>query len=201
MTSSHSPRSKKSPPLVLDASVAINLLGTGQPGEILRLLDTQVLMEERAYREVQRNPHDGKAGRVALDELISAGVLHLEQLSAAGFDVFLELIGADPPDDLGDGEAATIAHAMEIGGVAILDERKGRRIARLRGCDHLCTVDLFRRPALQKTLGDPVLANLIFAALQTANMRVPVEHREWVVKLIGIEQAATCSSLGKLYVI
>ena len=34
--------------LVIDASVAINLLGTGRPAEVFRMLNRKVLIDERA---------------------------------------------------------------------------------------------------------------------------------------------------------
>jgi len=58
-----------------------------------------------------------------------SGLISLVQLSASGFEVFLELTGAILPDDLGDGEAATTAQSFDIGAIPVVDERKATRIA------------------------------------------------------------------------
>src|SRR3712207_8487184 len=48
-------------------------------------------------------------------------------LFRSAYEVFLGLVSAPSPEGLDDGEAATVAHAAEAHGVAVLDERKGDR--------------------------------------------------------------------------
>ena len=199
MISSQPHRTNSLQPLVIDASVAINLLGTGRPADLLRILGHRVIIEETTYKEVDRNPFNGNSGHDSLDDLVSKGLLHLERLSNEGYELFLELTGANPPNDLGDGEAATIAHAIITGGIPLLDEKKGSRIARERGLAVISTLDLFRSQQILGTMRKEDLADTIYAALINARMRVPPDHRRWIVDLIGVERAASCSCLGSFF--
>jgi predicted nucleic acid-binding protein len=114
--------------LVLDASVVINLLGSGRPADVLRLLGRQTVVEERALAEVRRDPSNGRPAQEALNALQMAGLIRCERLSRQGYPSFLALTGAAPPDDLDDGEAATIAHADDIAATPVLDDKKAARI-------------------------------------------------------------------------
>ena len=115
--------------LVIDASVVINLLGTGKPADLLGMLNRRVNIDELALNEVTSDPLNKLPGRDAVEALLRSGLISSGRLSALAFEVFLELTGATPPDDLGDGEAATIAQSFDIGAVPVIDERKATRIA------------------------------------------------------------------------
>jgi predicted nucleic acid-binding protein len=98
-----------------------------------------------------------------------------------------------------DGEAATIAYAVESDAVAILDDRKAIRICATRypQVPLGSTVDLFSHPSVIGALGKTSLADAVFAALQQARMRVLPHHMDWVIALIGQERARMCPSLPK----
>jgi predicted nucleic acid-binding protein len=187
--------------LVIDASVAINLLGSGSPDELLRVLQRRVVIEEAARNEVWRNPINRQPARGALDRLVDDGLLRYQRLSDRAYSVFVELTGADPPDDLGDGEAATIAHAEDIAATIVVDDRKAERIAVTRGSSVavLSTLDVLSAAAVVGTLDRDRLADLTTAMLQNARMRVSTRFREWVTGLIGPERAAQCQSLGAVF--
>jgi predicted nucleic acid-binding protein len=184
--------------LVVDASVAINLLGSGSPAELLRALQRPLVMEETARDEVWRNPADGRPAREALDKLVDTGLLVYARLSEEAYIVFTELTSAEPPNDLGDGEAATLAHAENVAGTVIVDDRKAERIARGRSSaiEVLSTIDVLSSPAVLRAIDPERLADLTIAMLQNARMRVAVHHRAWIVDLIGAERATHCQSLG-----
>jgi hypothetical protein len=183
--------------LVMDASVALNLLGSGQPSQLLRALGRRVVLVDLVRSEIQRDPATGKPAAPILDALVAEGLLAEATLSGLAYGEFLGLAGATPPNDLGDGEAATIAHAEEIGGTALLDDGKAVRIALARpsGVRVLSTLDLFSAP-LGESLPDIELAELVFRSLRTARMRVAPEFRSWVAALIGEERVSQCSSLA-----
>ena len=110
---------------------------------------------------------------------------------------FEQLVVGPAARTLDDGEAATIAYAVSVGGVPVIDERKATRI-----CSELfpalrmaCTVDVLAHPEIQKGLGGPGLADAVFNALHFGRMRVLPHHVAWVVDLIGIDRASLCSSL------
>jgi hypothetical protein len=50
---------------------------------------------------------------------------------------------------------------------------------------------------VQRALGQERLAGAVFNALQTARMRVLVEHTRWVTALIGDANARVCRSLSQ----
>ena len=62
--------------LVVDTSVVINLLGTARPADILRSLNSEVIVEEVARREVRRDPATGQPARETVDALVAAGTSH-----------------------------------------------------------------------------------------------------------------------------
>jgi predicted nucleic acid-binding protein len=186
--------------LVIDASVAINLLGTGRPADLLRIINRRVLIDELALKEVTSDPFTKLPGREAVEGLILSGLISPVQLSTLAFEVFLELTGATPPDDLGDGEAATIAQSFDIGAVPVIDERKATRISlSLRpGYPILHTVDILACPVVTTALSPQELGDLVYAALFHARMRVPVSCRDWVCAVIGPERTKSCPSLGSV---
>lgn len=140
----------------------------------------------------------GRPARPALDQLIEESLLAYERLSERGYAEFLGLTGAAPPDDLGDGEAATIAHADDVSGVILLNERKAERIAGRRpsGTETRSTLDLISTPCVADAIGSAHLANLVTGMLQNGRMRVARRFRARVIELIGKERAGTCRSMG-----
>lgn len=184
--------------LVIDASVAINLLGTGRAADLLRLVHQRVLMDEFAIAEVTSDPFSKRPGSESMQLLISSGLLSSVQLSDQAFAEFLELTGATPPDDLGDGEAATIAQSFDLGAVPVIDERKATRIALSRRPNHplLNTIDILACPTLVKAFSRHELGEIFYSALFHARMRVPLEYRQWMHTLIGPERSKRCPNLG-----
>jgi predicted nucleic acid-binding protein len=185
---------------MLDASVAINILATGRPADILRTINRKVLIDELALGEVTSDPFSKLSGREAMEALIGPGLISPVRLSPPAFEIFLALTGAAPPDDLGDGEAATIAQSFDIGAVPVIDERKATRVALSLRPEHpiLHTIDILGSPEITAALSQQELAGLICAALSYARMRVPISCREWVCSVIGLERAGNYPSLGSV---
>jgi predicted nucleic acid-binding protein len=200
MISSPSRLSDDQEVLVVDASVAINLLGTGRPAEVFRILKRKVLMDERALEEVTIDPFSKRPGRESMEVLMGLGLISPIRLSALAFEMFLDLTGATPPDDLGDGEAATIAQAFDIGAVPVIDERKATRISLSLRPKHpiLHTIDILACSEVAEGFSRQELGDLIYAALRHARMRVPVSCRDWVCDAIGTERVKDCPSLGSV---
>lgn len=190
--------------LVLDASVALNLLGTGQAAPVLRALGRPILMDERAIQEVIFDPFDGGPGEDAIAVLAAPGLITRSRLTPRAYELFLDLTGANPPDDLGDGEAATIATATYENAIPVIDERKARRIvtARTPGAAVLHTIDLLSCKAVVAAFDAQQLTEIVYGALRHARMRVPDVCRAWVCNAVGVERAKEClglnSSLYKL---
>lgn len=173
--------------IALDASVFINLIATDCVADILGALPWPVQMEERALAEAFRDPRNGGSTEPVLRELGEAGLLSRVCLSGSSLDIFAQLTGAPAPDDLGDGEAATIALAHATGDIVATDDGKATRICRetmptIKVCT---TIDMFRYRGVGRVLGAERLQQVVTAALSIARMRVPVAHRPWVAELLG----------------
>jgi len=183
--------------LVLDASVLLNLLGTNRPELVFRTLCRSCVIDEVAISEVKLHPITHKPCAEFLESLQTERLLEVVNMQGDVYDSFLNLTGAEPPDDLGDGEAATIAHAVAGKHTAVLDERKATRIAlgRLPGARVLASVDLLCAPDLFAKLGNAVVLDLLFLALRNSRMRVPQQMRSWVISALGPARVSECPSL------
>ena len=135
----------------------------------------------------------------SFDELVAAGQVQIVRLSNHGIQHFRNLVLGPAAQTLDDGEAATIAYALEHNAVALIDERKANRICSKRfNTLHLgCTVDVLMHAAIEAALGRIGLAEAVFNALYNGRMRVPACHVGWVVNLIGSERAEQCASLPR----
>lgn len=182
---------------VFDASVVLNLLGTGSPEQLLEALSFESLCTEQALREVTRDPRDGSNPELFLRSLDSRGLMQRVALSGDVLATFVDLVSAPSPNGLGDGEAATLAYAQHNGSIAVVDERKAVRIADQRGIPIESTVDLLRRPDVEAAFTTAESRQLLFGALRNARMRVPAEHFEWAHDTLGPELASQCPSLKR----
>ena len=184
--------------LILDASVLINVLGTGRPELVLQALSRRMLMDEVALREVTVDPFTGKSPAALLDHLRSSGLIEVISMDEAAYEFFIGFTGADPPDDLDDGEAATLAQAACHGFVAVIDEKKATRIAGVSDpqVEILTSMDILTAPEMLLQHGQETLLELLFLALRNARMRVPHNSLSWVIDALGRSRVEECPSLG-----
>ena len=187
-------------PVVLDTSVVINLNATGCADTILRALPNRCVVVDQVSLELQVGRRTGRGDADALATLIEQKLVDHAQLGDTGMRHFASLVSGSAAETLDDGEAGTIASALEQGAVALVDERKAIRI-----CAELfprlgigCTVDVLAQSHVQAALGSS-LADAVFNALDRGRMRVPDQYRQWVLDLIGKERAAGCRSLPKRF--
>jgi predicted nucleic acid-binding protein len=186
--------------LIADASVVINLNATARAVDIVKALRNPFIVTDNACTELQAGIQSGHRDYEQLIELIDAGVIRRGQLSATGASVYESLVSGSSLQTLDDGEAATIAYAYEIGGIALIDERKARTICAVSfpGLVLASTVELLMHDAVAAALGAKVQVDAMLNALMTARMRVPPEHLSRVRAMIGDERAALCTSLPKV---
>ena len=187
-------------PVVADTSVVINLNATGCSEALLAALPNQVLVAEQVVWELQdqrsRQHHDGEM----LSNLVALDLIKVTALGGNGHQVLAELVSGAAATTLDDGEAATIAAALEQGGLALIDERKALRIcaSRFKELHTATTIDLLRHPQIQEILPREELADAVFNAAYRARMRVQHHHDEWVLDLIGRKRARLCRSLNRI---
>ncbi len=184
-------------PVVADTSVVINLNATGYSAAILDALPNRFLVVEEASFELEVDSRTGRNDAEALSALVAQGGVRLVRLRDAGTQHFISLVSGPANQTLDDGEAATIAYALEHGATALIDERKAIRICaeRFGELSTGCTIDIFAQDDVQRILTRDTLADAVFNALYKGRMRVPMHYVEWVVNLIGKERAAQCRSL------
>lgn len=183
--------------IVIDASVVINLDASGFFSEVLAALPNTVAVVEEVKYELDNGRRNGHRDSHALAQVIAEGRVFVARLGEAGQNLFLDMVSGSAAETLDDGEAATIAYALEHGAVPIVDERKANKL-----CEHRygslrkgCTTDLFFHPATMKALGPARTAHAVFNALFHGRMRILDHHQDAVVQLIGPERAAQCTSL------
>lgn len=172
---------------VFDASVIINVLGSGVAERVLRVLPGSRIVVENTSREVIRHPLDRTNRADPVAPLLAAGLLEQVSLAADSLTTFMELVGGASPDDaLGDGESAAIAVAHHQQLVVALDDQKARRIVgeRFPQLPLVSSVKLFALPEVATELGND-LADAVHSALINARMRVLTEDEAWVRMLLG----------------
>lgn len=186
-------------PAVIDTSTAINLIATGYAAEILKALPNRVLAVDAIPAELEEGRRRGRKDADLLKELMAVRLVEIVTLNDGATEIFEQLVIGPAAMTLDDGEAATIAYALEYGGIAIIDERKATRICagRFPTLGTGCTVDLLAHPHVVHALGRERLTEAVLSALRLARMRVLPHHIGWVVELIGTDEAASCVSLPR----
>ena len=182
--------------LVADASVAINLNATGRAAQILRALPSPLVVTVNAFDELKSGLYKGYRDAEHLQTLIDEGLVRLMRLGDGSMPIYESLI--EGSDTLDDGEAATIAFAVEVSGAAIIDERKGRRICaeRFSGLGVVSTAEVLMHDAVIAALGREDQIEAIVAALTQGRMHVPREQLGKIVDVLGV-RAEHCLSLPK----
>ena len=149
-------------------------------------------------RELARGAEKGHEAGKKLQSLIESGVVSPAKLGEAGKEIRASLIAGEILHALDDGEASVIARAAEIGGVAMIDEKKARRI-----CEEsfprvatVTTIELLLDERIERALGKEGQGDAVYNALRKAHMNVPGEIEGRVVELIGKSRAKDCISLS-----
>lgn len=183
--------------LVVDTSIVINLNATGCAKQILDALPQRVVVVDVVVGELESGKSKGRGDAAMLADLAETGVVTVASLGESALSQFESLVVGASAETLDDGEAATIAYAIETNSCVIIDERKAMRICSSR-FPHIqlgCTLDLLSHQAVQRALGQLRLADALHKALLSARMRVLPHYMNWVVNLIGNERAAACRCL------
>jgi predicted nucleic acid-binding protein len=183
-------------PAVLDTSVVINLAATGVAGRILAALPMPAIVLDSVKDDLARNSDSDRPALEVLTKLIATQAVRLEKSSDLNEGYFESLVAGSSPDTLDDGEAATIALALEKNATAILDERKALRICRenYAALQTASTIDILSHPSVARVLGPDILRDAVKKSLE-AHMRIFPEHIEWLVELLGVETVSKYESV------
>jgi predicted nucleic acid-binding protein len=185
--------------VIADASIVINLNATGCARDIVQALPHKLAVVDVVQGELEDGRRNGRRDADLLNRLAADGLLEIVQLEETATAHFESLVIGSAITTLDDGEAATIAYAITAGAIAALDERKATGLCarRFPTLDICSTVDILARPEVLHKLGNQGLSDAVYRALLHGRMRVFPQHVEWVLGLIGPEQAAECTSLPK----
>lgn len=186
-------------PLVLDASVVVNLNATGFADRVLDAIPAGVFIPDPVIRELQRGTKMGHSDATDLDALLAQGLADTLKVPVSAQSEYISLVSGSSTSSLGDGEAATIASAFAMRAWAGIDERKARRICsdRYKEVKVASTVDILAHPQVVGALSEDEFSAALLAALEVANMQVHRHHLEWVVERIDPDRIAQCRSLPK----
>ena len=183
-------------PLVLDASVVVNLNATGFADRVLDAIPSGVFIPDPVVRELQRGIKMGHKDATDLDALLAQGLAETLKVPTSAQSEYISLVSGSSMGSLGDGEAATIASAFAMRAWAGIDERKARRICRDRykGVKVASTVDILAHPDVLDALSEDEFSSALLAALEVANMQVQRQHMDWVVARIDPDRISNCLS-------
>jgi len=186
-----------SKPLVLDASVAINLNATGSCVRILDAIPNPVVILDIVSRELEAGRAKGRTDADVVAALVASGRVEIASLCAECEGNFLAMVCGSGSATLDDGEAATIAWAVAHGSTPIIDEKKGLSICqdRFPSVQAATTTDIFAHDRVLAELGRDDVGDAIFNALIAARMRVQERHIPWVIDMIGSSRAQLCHSI------
>jgi predicted nucleic acid-binding protein len=186
--------------ITTDASTVINLNATGCARDIVQALGHKFVVVDIVQAELETGRQSGRRDADLLNALLADQLFELVQLDGDAMAHFESLVIGPAISTLDDGEAATIAYSMTTGATAAIDERKATSICaeRFPLLSVCSTVDILARPDVQKAFGKDELSVAVFRALTHGRMRVLPHNVQWVVDLIGPEQASTCTSLPRI---
>ncbi len=177
--------------LVLDACTVINLAAAGKMDVVRMALGCEFRVVRTAYEEAELDPGSGLRHTNHLQPLVDAGVLVVVDLDDDEQALLVEVAA-----EVGDGEAATIAHALNVGGVLVTDDGLAAEVWRSRTDAHtLSTIELLRKSPVEATLGLDDLRVCTLQALMVGRMRAFQRDEAWLEALLLPEQLVSCRSL------
>jgi len=185
--------------LVADTSVAIALNATGCAADIFRALPHRFVIVDLVQAELEAGRERGHTAAGVIRSLIDSKHISVVSLGDVGLAYFEQLVVGPAAQTLDDGEAATLAYALEFNATAVIDERKALKIcaSRFGNLATATSFDLLGHSEVGRVLGTVRLAEAVFLALRDARVRVPDHHVAWVIGLIGPERALECRSLPR----
>jgi predicted nucleic acid-binding protein len=183
--SSISPKRRGDPlprsPLLLDACVAINLAATDHLPHIAQTAEVTFTLARQAAAEVGylRDLTDGEVTLTPIDlGLYDGAALEITALIPAEYPLYVDLART-----VDDGEAATIAVAVERGIPLATDDRKARRLcAELQLAEPMRTLGILHSYADAVRLQPAQLRNLLVKIRDRASFQPPrsdPDHKWW----------------------
>lgn len=185
--------------LVGDASVWISLVASGRSGEILAAVPNTVVITDVALLELERGRASGRRTIEGVEKLIAAARLSVVSCPEEAEPIYFDLVGGSAAETLDDGEACTLAYALNCGGSALIDEKKATTLAarRFPTLTLFSTADLMLSLEVLAAIGAAEATAALYDALTGARMRIPPHLVDEVCDLLGKDRAKDCLSLPR----
>lgn len=184
-------------PLVVDASVIINLVASGIFSELLQSIDNPFYVVDVVISELERGSVNGCVDADVLKSLIEQEAIKCVTLDSDGWKEFEYMVSGESLSTLDDGEAATLAFCATMDAIPVIDEKKANRICGERYPDitPINSVNLFVMASNWGEFTRECLSEAVFRALFHGRMRVMKEDLAWIIDMIGVENTAKCNSI------
>src|SRR5258708_506315 len=111
-------------PLVADTSTIINLNASRCARLILGALPNRLMLTDTVLAELRIDQRSGRNDAMLVGALIDQGLATVVPLASLKEDHFEGLVAGPTVETLDDGEAATIACAIETNTIPLIDERQ-----------------------------------------------------------------------------
>jgi hypothetical protein len=158
-------------------------------------LPNDILVPEIVISELNHETSKSNGEHQFVQGLVADEIVEVADLDEGGYEIFGDLVlgGAS----LGDGEAATIATAVRLKCLPVIDDQKGRDLSQPHMPDNepAWSLDLFCHPQVVTELGDSLQITALYHALHDGRMRIHKDKCDDVVSLIGAQRAIKCPSL------
>src|SRR5215469_7880980 len=99
--------------LAAETSVVINLNATGCAETILRDMPFRLVITDAVFAELQEDRRTARSDATLVTNLLQQGLINQVTLGPLGEQVFADLVIGPAQTTLDDGEASTIAYAVE----------------------------------------------------------------------------------------
>lgn len=181
---------------VLDTSVLIYLQSCSSGKIILEAVKNRLVIAKEASDEILDSEHSYEESKRFAQSVIGSKLVQNVLLSDDERKIYEKLTGRET-GSLGKGEAATIAVAYERGHIAIIDDRRARRIAQKEFGLPLIgrAYDILVHPDAQSKLDNETLKDNIVQALQIEDLAFDENIKNDIIQFIGLENARKCQSL------
>ena len=174
--------------LALDASVVINLLGSGEAVALFCGIGHRCLIEQKTLQELLKHPVPGQELPPVIGELRGRGVLEEVRMTDLEYDLFIGLVHSPLGTRLDDGESAALAIAKRCACIA-LDEKRARRIAsqEMPSLTVVSSLKVILTSAYRLKWPHERVQRCVEMSCRHARMGVPKEERELLAQVLSRE--------------
>lgn len=156
--------------IISDSSAVISLINIEEFG-LLKLFSNKIILVQEVYDEISLD----QGAKTALDKEIEAGYIEIQTYKNKIIFEEINII-------LDDGESASIALAIESKRALIIDEKKGRTLAKNLGVEIIGLVGIIRFLYLEDKIDKDQTLKII-EKLNRSDFRISARLLEMILKI------------------